>query len=175
LGDESSKLRTAASMVIAAVGSFDFPERWPDLLQNLILAINSDNANFVQGGLRCLVLFAEDITDVQLSQAIPLLFPALLRVGVNPNYPDTTRSRAVTTFQICCSSLLTLSGDEDGGEPSKGFMKLVTKLLAPTIAQWFQLFINILAAPPTAGEPCGLRLGCIKSLETFQTYVPLIA
>jgi hypothetical protein len=161
-------------MVIAAVGTFDFPERWPDLLQNLILSINSDNPNFVQGGLRCLVLFAEDITDVQLSQAIPHLFPALLRVAMNPNYPDTTRARAVTTFQICCSSLLTLSGDEDGDAPSKGFMKLVTRLLTPTLAQWFQLFINCLAVPPQAGEPCGLRLGCIKSLKTFQTYFPKI-
>lgn len=40
LSDPSSKLRTAVGLAVAAIAKWDCPEEWPDLLDNLLRAIN---------------------------------------------------------------------------------------------------------------------------------------
>ena len=45
-----------AVQAVAAVGSIDYPERWPTLLSQLVQALASQNAVLVEGVLRCLTL-----------------------------------------------------------------------------------------------------------------------
>jgi hypothetical protein len=52
LGDGNSKIRTAASMCIASISEFDFPDNWPGLLEALVGAMGSSNPIHVYGALR---------------------------------------------------------------------------------------------------------------------------
>lgn len=50
LGDESSKVRTAVAMAVAAIARWDCPQQWPGLIPGLVQAITAKkNANM--GGL----------------------------------------------------------------------------------------------------------------------------
>ena len=40
LADGNSKLRTAMGLAVAAIAKWDCPDAWPDLLQNLLHAID---------------------------------------------------------------------------------------------------------------------------------------
>lgn len=163
LGDESSKIRTASSMAIAAVGNYDFPEKWPHLLELLIKLISDkQNPLFVQGSLRCLVLFAEDVTDQQLSEAIPILYPALLHMfqsGASASFPLRAQCRSILLWRIFASSLVTIS--VEAGQ----FSNLVSSLLLPTLPQFFELFLNIMN--PATNE--------IKEVASFSLRTEVIA
>lgn len=175
LGDADTKIQTAASMAIAAIASVDYPEQWPNLVDLLIAAINSDNNPIlVQGGLRCLVLFAEEITDQQLKHVIPHLFPALLRALANGSYPTRARMRAVTVYRICTQSLYTLSAGDAESEEDDDDLKLWRQfqaLLNPTLPMWLQAFQSVLD-PSSRQEGFGLRLECIRTLKTLCLHFP---
>ena len=63
---EHSKLRTAASMAIAAVAKEDFPENWPELIPHILQMLQAGAPHLVHGAMRCLVLVSEEITDNQV-------------------------------------------------------------------------------------------------------------
>ena len=48
LSSSSSKLRTMTSMVIAEVSSFDFPEKWPELMPGLLQGLQDQNPLMVR-------------------------------------------------------------------------------------------------------------------------------
>lgn len=50
LGDESSKVRTAVAMAVAAIARWDCPQQWPGLIPGLVQAITAKkNANMGEG------------------------------------------------------------------------------------------------------------------------------
>eukprot|EP00462_Mataza_sp_D1_P008700 CAMPEP_0175158070 /NCGR_PEP_ID=MMETSP0087-20121206/22595_1 /TAXON_ID=136419 /ORGANISM="Unknown Unknown, Strain D1" /LENGTH=1039 /DNA_ID=CAMNT_0016445833 /DNA_START=20 /DNA_END=3140 /DNA_ORIENTATION=+ len=168
LSAENTKLQTAAAMTIAAMdGAVEYPERWPDLVENLIASVTTSNVQLVQGALRCLVMFAEDITDSQLANAIPVLFPALLQVFKNPVFQAKTQQRAIQVYRICSSSILTVADDDDGDANS--YLKLLQKLLGPTLNDWLTLFQQILVNQQIGHA---LRLETVKALTTLTHHFP---
>lgn len=53
LGDESSKVRTAAAMAVAAIARWDCPQAWPGLIPGLVQAITAKkNVNMGERGRR---------------------------------------------------------------------------------------------------------------------------
>ena len=71
LAQESSKLRTAVAMCIAAIAKSD-PDGWSGLVENLVGAIHTQRATnkaLVHGAIRCLALLSDDIDEQQLPQA----------------------------------------------------------------------------------------------------------
>ena len=67
-------------MTIGLIARDDYPEQWPSLLDTLMGLVCSADVNAVQGAIRALVMFAEDIQEHQLPAVAQHLFPVLLRV-----------------------------------------------------------------------------------------------
>eukprot|EP00808_Paulinella_micropora_P024858 g56499.t1 len=146
LSETDSKLQTAVSMSMVAISDFDFPEKWPSLLTDLVKAIGGSNAALAQGVLQCLSIFAEHVSDQQLAQVIPALFPILLNIAQAPANRFSLASRlcAIDVYLKLSTGLLTLGGVED---PAK-----LLGLLKPTLNNWLQLFAQILASPVSAPD-----------------------
>lgn len=54
LADDHSKVRNTVAYAVAAIAHWDWPESWPDLFEQLMLALNSSNPNLVHGSMRVL-------------------------------------------------------------------------------------------------------------------------
>lgn len=71
LGDEDSKIRNAAAYAIVQVAVVDYPDEWPNLLNDLYAAItsNASNVSLVLGSISTLdQLFDDLVTDEQFFQ-----------------------------------------------------------------------------------------------------------
>ena len=61
LADEHSKVRNTVAYAVAAIAHWDWPENWPDLFDQLMLALNSSNPNIVHGSMRVLTGKAQQL------------------------------------------------------------------------------------------------------------------
>ena len=98
LNDSNSKIRTAIAMAIASIAHWEWPDKWPSLIQDLTAALNSPDVNLVKGCIRCLgislflnncisgacltwlEMFAdgENFSDQHLPMLVQFLLPTLL-------------------------------------------------------------------------------------------------
>jgi hypothetical protein len=54
LADPNSKVRTAVAMAVASIAHWEWPEKWPGLIEELTRALGSTDMNLVRGSIRCL-------------------------------------------------------------------------------------------------------------------------
>lgn len=93
LASTSRPLRRQIAAAITAVAEHDFPERWPGLLPDILGVLAQSQAAAAQGAqpsaemsalltgsMEVLVSFCEEMTDEQMTSAVPHLFPALLQL-----------------------------------------------------------------------------------------------
>jgi hypothetical protein len=161
LSNHSSKLRTVASSAIGQISSFDFPEKWPELLPGLLQGLQSNDSMMVEGCLRCMVLFVEQVTDQNLANSIPILFPTLLNMfETDTTFTPKARIRALSIFRSCCQSIAAVNGIE-------GFKGAVKTLLKPTLLKWMILIRKIVALP--FGSNFGLRLEALRAFKELVT------
>jgi hypothetical protein len=158
--DPSSKLRTAAAMVIGRMAHDDYPDHWPTLLDTLMSYICSNDAIAVQGAIRALVMFAEDIQEHQLPVVSEHLFPVLLRVlQATDVFTPRVRMRAITVYRICISSLFERVEDA----------AITKRIVSQTLPTWMELFSRILSdhSVDELGMGFGVRLEAIKTINTL--------
>lgn len=72
--DGSSKMRTIVSMICGVISRYDYPYRWPNVLETLVGFISSSDVTSIQGGIRALVLFADEIDEWQLKDALQVCY-----------------------------------------------------------------------------------------------------
>jgi len=176
LADPDSKLRTAASMVIAAIASSDFPDKWQTLIKTLVDALQSANPILVQGGLRCFVLLADDVTDEVLVKLMPVLQPLLLRIlSAKPQVlPARALMRCLTVYRILASSLMTITNT---GNNKMRFEDIMKHLLLPTLPAYLSYMAAVLASPPPpkgTETRYGLKLECVKVLRCLVEFFPSV-
>lgn len=86
LKDRDSRMRTAIGVAVAGVAKWDWPSRWPGLMPQLIGMIQARHDPLeVQGAVRCLAMFADDMDETTLPQLVPALFPELLHIVTSPD------------------------------------------------------------------------------------------
>lgn len=71
LGDPDSKIRNAAAYAIVQIAAVDYPDEWPNLMNDLYAAITSDSSNIplILGSISTLdQLFDDLVTDEQFFQ-----------------------------------------------------------------------------------------------------------
>ena len=99
LRDGHGRIRTAVSVVIAAVARTDWPDAWPTLLADLTVPLEEAGAatDTVAGALRCLEICAAELAGEHMRPALQRLLPRLLEVFVNRQglHGARTRARAV--------------------------------------------------------------------------------
>jgi hypothetical protein len=124
-------------MVIGRIAHEDFPDAWPTLLETLMSYILSREVIPVQGALRALVLFAEDISEQHLPTVVQHLFPVLLGVVQAPQvFPPRVRMRAVAVYRNCLMSLFEKLDDASSAA--------VTALIGATLPAWMEAFRVVL-------------------------------
>lgn len=70
LGDSEGKIRVAVGMAVANIAKWDVPAAWPELLGQLVTAISErKDKRVVQGAVRCLSIFVDELDDTQVLQA----------------------------------------------------------------------------------------------------------
>jgi len=160
LNTENGKLRTVASMCIAVIGNFDYPENWPSLLPSLVKCLNDHTKpNLAQGSLRTILLLAEDLTDSQIVEAIPSLLPALLRILKEMRFSRQVRAQSIRIYRTCLSSIVT-------AEPEQA-----SKFLGPTFKSWLEAIHFVLKSKvdlQDGAESSILQLESARVLRVLQ-------
>eukprot|EP01132_Coremiostelium_polycephalum_P003260 gene3260-4082_t len=81
LSDPSHKIRTAMAMCIGRIGSYDWPERWPTLVDELIGCIRPQQTeageHLLNGAIQCLEILCdpEYLDEDQTKKMIEIVFP----------------------------------------------------------------------------------------------------
>ena len=107
LANESRAVRNVFAAALSIVAGWEWPETWPDFVPNLIDALNSDNANMVDGALRCLKEFSTDINGKFAPEMIQSILPKLLEF-MTPN-SGATPIMAARSLQILTTLTMLIS------------------------------------------------------------------
>ena len=166
LSDPIGKIRTACSMAIASICTWDWPHAWPALTGLLIGALRERaSEDAVTGALRCLAMIAGDLEETQVPETVPVLFPELLALVDAPAASPGVKRRALAVMH---SVLMTL------GMMSGARQRAVRDLMAPLLPGWIDAFARLVdpARPPGARDAagCGLVLETLRCLTQVTQY-----
>ncbi|XP_024534620.1 importin-9 isoform X1 [Selaginella moellendorffii] len=160
LGDPEKKIQTAVGMVIACIAISDWPEEWPELMMLILACINDrSDVNKVNGGMRCLYLFADEMDDRQLPHLVPVLFPALYDIiSTSSVYAASTRKEALNVLHSCIATLGVMSG---------AYQSETKALMKPMLKGWLEQFAAVLLQTIRPKEPDSwlLKMEAIKALQ----------
>jgi len=164
LKDDSSKVRSSVAYAMANIAAFDWPEKWPELFSLLIEALHSNNKNVIHGAMRVFAEFAGDLSDLQIPQVAPQLFPEMMQIFVHPEiYGVRTSARAANIFSTICAMLGLM----------KEFDKKVEKdHVLPYLPTFLTGCATLLQVPDGETSDCGLKMEILKSLEVLVKNFP---
>ena len=88
LKESISKVRSSIAYCISSIAHWDWPDEWPELFNILTEALRGNENDpqtpfLVHGAVRVLKEFTRDITDNQIPQVAPIIFPDLYRIFVD--------------------------------------------------------------------------------------------
>lgn len=165
-----AKIRKTLTLATALIAACDFPHDWQDLLpflltsitqptqviQNLFALLNPLShlvapdqmcTNAQLASLQTFLQIQDYLEDEQLvNQIIPALFPALLRILAQPNSTPQAKVQAMNVYKTCIVALL------QGNADKKQLTKISTTIIAPTLNDFVQVFLNIIRRPVNEEE-----------------------
>lgn len=164
LGDSHSKIRATVAYAVSAIAHWDWPESWPELFDQLVLALSSGDANLVHGAMRVLTEFCHDVSDLQMPHVAPVIFPQLLRILLQPTvYSVRTRSRAVHIFNTCATLIYAISA---------AYPEAPSTLLLPTLPNYVAAFVYLLSSREEGSTDPGLRKEVVMALCSLLRSFP---
>lgn len=136
------------SRILASAAKFEWPSRWPHLLDEIVSLMASSNMDEVFGGIRTLVMLAEsEFSHDNIQQALEIINEPLICIVSNleHEYPKRVRKYALKVMAEVWRSLARM-----GGTSSKSIRKLgktlietwmgpIEALLCQPISQYDQL------------------------------------
>ncbi|CAN6448698.1 unnamed protein product [Victoria cruziana] len=166
LDDSHGKICTAASMAVASIAHYDWPEEWPELMPFLLKLISGQsNMHGVNGGLRCLALLSGDLDDSSVPRLVPLLFPHLYTiVSSHQIYNKHMRTKALSIVHSCISTLGSMTGV---------YKSETRELMVPMFKAWMEQFTYIMQAPVQSEDPddWSIRMEVLKCLiQLIQSF-----
>lgn len=185
LRDVSPLIRTAISAAIACIATWDWPDQWPELLDQLLRPLEdavraagaacnwTADADAMSGSLRCLELCAGDLGEAHLGGALQRLLPLLLALYQQPD-PSAARIRALSAVvaRKLLERISTYStADELIGDVGRKHLRL-----------WAEALLSALVAPAaennTSGNEGGaplydLSIGTLRLVELFVYEFPM--
>ena len=170
LKESISKVRSSVAYCISSIAHWDWPDQWPELFNILTTALggNTNDAFAVHGAVRVLKEFTRDLTDQQIPQVAPIIFPDMYRIFVDQEgqYTIRTRSRAIEIFTTLSSMICTM------GEVNKSLPKAI---MEPVLPKFTEALVGGLSLP--AGShltDAGLKTAVLKALTVLVKNVPKI-
>jgi importin-9 len=169
LSDASSKVRSAAANVLSLIANSDWPDHYPDLLNQLLALLSSPSSDAVHGAMRVFSEFVkDDLTEDQMFPVLRELLPVLMTILGSPQqHSPLTRARAISVFRQCLSALYMVKEQHPKG---------VKEAIDAVLPQWIDAFIVLLDQDLTeevvSGNNWDALLVCMqvfKTLDTIQT------
>ncbi|KZO96466.1 ARM repeat-containing protein [Calocera viscosa TUFC12733] len=165
LADPLQKVRALCAAVVSTCAKYDFPSRWPTLLDNLLAYLSSGDPAQVHGAMTVLSeLVRSELSEDQTIPMLQRMLPVLLHVlGAGEVHSGHTRARAVNVFSECLRALEMLKSEY----PKQ--IKTATEQILPT---WLSAFQQLLQSDPTteidkdAGGDLAMRCQIFMTLST---------
>eukprot|EP01124_Arcella_intermedia_P004451 TRINITY_DN12533_c0_g1_i1.p1 TRINITY_DN12533_c0_g1~~TRINITY_DN12533_c0_g1_i1.p1 ORF type:complete len:1012 (-),score=186.07 TRINITY_DN12533_c0_g1_i1:59-2773(-) len=149
----------AAAMCISYIAHWDWPEKWPDLVPNLLNCLSSHNIFLVEGAMSCLEAIAagDNATDEQLPSLVTLTFPPLLQIvaETGSKFDERIKMRAVSVVSACIEWLYTTKS-------SNTTMLATFQTLMPHWIQSFQHHLSIVVPP---NHFFGLKIAILNTVS----------
>ncbi|KAF2034948.1 ARM repeat-containing protein [Setomelanomma holmii] len=177
------KLKSAAGLVVSKIANADYPDQWPDLLDNLIQLIPNATDGQLHGALKVLSELVDDCFNEQtFFRVAEDLIRVMYDVAVSEQRKPVLRALACSVFRGTFDILEMIL--EDNKAVVKGFADGVLK-------QWIPFFINILKTrlpePPSFQDDeadssgaetykglVALKLQVVKILMRIRSVFPAI-
>lgn len=150
---------------MSIMASWDWPEKWPGLVENLTDCLESDDLNLVHGALKTLDMFAsgKNLTDVHIPLLVQIVFPQLQRIFGEQLYPERIRMRSIRILY----SIITWLGTIKAEYPAH-----ISAAVKPTLPVWFELFQNELSKSDSFGTGHGSKIGVLQVIHQLLAYFP---
>ncbi|KAJ3224011.1 hypothetical protein HK099_000388 [Clydaea vesicula] len=162
LADPLSKIRVQTAQVISKIATTDFPESWPNLLEDLIVKnLKNGNQFQIHGSMRCLAdLINCDLSEDQIMAIAPTLLPELQRIfGDHKNNEPSVRQKAVVIFEEIIKALYNMK--ETHKSISKNYVQ-------PLLTNWFPVFFNCLQDTNDEVNNMSVKIQVIQTLLTIR-------
>ncbi|KAF8870248.1 ARM repeat-containing protein [Mucidula mucida] len=171
LSDPNRKIRSLCALVLTSIANCDWPDEYPDLLNNLISLISSGSPDAVHGAMQVFTEFIKaDLTEDQILPVLRDLLPVLLSIlGATEHQSPLTRSRTISVFRQCTISLYTVKEQHPVA---------VKEAIASVLPVWLEAFKVLLAIDPQTDvngdnwDGLAIRIQIFKALETTHTSFP---
>lgn len=145
-------------MVISEIASYDFPEKWPNLLNGLVQFLQSNDSVQIYGSITCLSLVAEHFSTQQLPTVFPKLVPFMNQM-VQQCPPHISEKSLLVNYW-----LFQLLGDVKKEHP-----KETKEILKDTLPLTLKVILEIIAKPSTKVRQ--LKMEAMKILSVLIGYL----
>ncbi|EJD54369.1 ARM repeat-containing protein [Auricularia subglabra TFB-10046 SS5] len=171
LSDPNRKIRTTSAYIVSTVASSDWPDEYPDLLNNLVAAL-AISPDAVHGTLQVFTEFMKnDLTEDQLVPVLNQVMPALHNILGQPQvHSPATRARTIIVFRQCVVSLVILK------DQHQAIIKEATDRLLPAWLDAFKVLLEVDPRLDVADESnwdaLAVKIQIFKSLNTIVASFP---
>ncbi|KIY73361.1 ARM repeat-containing protein [Cylindrobasidium torrendii FP15055 ss-10] len=170
LSDPNRRIRSLCASVIKFIANCDWPDEYPDLLENLISLISSGSLDSVHGAMQVFTEFIKaDLSEDQIMPVLRDLLPVMHRILGESQQSPFTRARTISVFRQCTISLYTVK------EQYSTAVKEASTVILPA---WLEAFKVLLSEDPNNGispdnwDLLAIRVQIFKALETVHTSFP---
>ncbi|CAE6414438.1 unnamed protein product [Rhizoctonia solani] len=172
LSDPIRKIRSLSAAVCSLVAHCDWPDEYPELLDQLIALLSTDNTDAIHGSMQVMAEFVRsDVTEDQILPILRQLLPVLMSILGDPTkHAALTRARTISVFRQCVEALYMVK------EQHPSAVAEATTSVLPT---WLNAFEVLLAIDPQLDassndnwDGFGVRTEVYRSLNTIHTSFP---
>lgn len=183
LGFSKSKVRSVAALLVANIASVEYPDEWPDLVDNLLQLVQRGNSSQLYGALSAIKeLVSDTLSEIEFLRVGESILSVMYTVASSPQDPRSNAGRtfvegkfsphassmAIEIFRQCIDFFLIA---EDTQSP------LINTVATPIIDLWAPLFIQYVGLQVQTSDAgyIDLKLESLKTYKALLTALPRIA
>ncbi|CUA67452.1 Importin-9 [Rhizoctonia solani] len=172
LSDPIRKIRSLSAAVCSLIAHCDWPDEYPELLDQLITLLGTDNTDAIHGSMQVMAEFVRsDVTEDQILPILRQLLPVLMNILGDPSkHAALTRARTISVFRQCVEALYMVKEQH----PSA-----ITEATTSVLPTWLNAFQVLLAIDPQSDvsssdnwDGLAVRTEVYRSLNIIHTSFP---
>ena len=165
LGANEEILRTAFGMVASEIAKYDWPDKWPLLVDQLNEYMHSGQENFVRGAIKCLSLFSDFLDARTLPTIGHKIFPTMNEIlSKRDMFGAKLRLQASKVVHSAIVEFLTVKDNENA--MYKNFQDMMTQAMP----LWINMFLQELDARlclKFGVEELGIQIQFLRTLKAI--------
>ncbi|EMD32596.1 hypothetical protein CERSUDRAFT_161550 [Gelatoporia subvermispora B] len=172
LSDSNRKIRSLCAHTLSSIANSDWPEEYPDLLDQLMGLLASGSPDSVYGAMQVFTEFIKtDLTEDQILPVLRQLLPVLLNiVGATQQYAALSRARAIAVFRQCVETLYMVK------EQHPQATREASAQVLPVWLDAFKVLLNIDPRQDVGNtqnwDGLAIRIQIYKTLDVIQSSFP---